>query len=216
MALADDPEGFRVLQRQRLRIRGRERGGGLRQITVRHAALAGGMDHDTRLGRETFGRHIPARGCRSDQQSAHRGADAAQAVILQRRGHAAAGHLATVDLGVGDGLLDRNRRPVDVQLLGDQHRQSGLDALPHLGNLGGDGHLAVGRDAHIGVDLGVARRLAFRRHGEAQQQAAAQGRPGLKDEATGRVAQDLTVHDQAFSPTASKPAATLIAFLMRM
>ena len=42
------------------------------------------------------------------------------------------------------GLLDRDLLPVDVELLGDQHRQHRLDALADLGVLGDDRDRAVG------------------------------------------------------------------------
>ena len=58
-------------------------------------------------------------------------------------GRRCVGRLAAVLGGVHVALHDAHVLPVDVEFLGDQHRQRGLDALADLGVLGGDGDLAV-------------------------------------------------------------------------
>ena len=152
----------------------------------------------------------------ADQHGAGHGADAAQVVPVHRRGQAAAGELAAVELGIVVGLLDADVLPVDVQLLGDHHRQRGLDALTDLRVLGHDGDDAVGRDAHIGVQrrapaASAASALAAMR--EAEHQAAADD-GGLQEVAArgaGRVASGHGAH--AFT---CWPEACLMAARMRV
>jgi len=50
-------------------------------------------------------------------------------------------------LGVKIGLPDRHILPVDLELVGDDHRQHRLDTLTHFGIDGHDRHRAIGRDA---------------------------------------------------------------------
>ena len=102
--------------------------------------------------------------------------------------------VAQVPVGVGELGLDL--RPVDVELLGDQHRDGGDAALAHLGMRDAQRDGAVLVDHDPGVDLGAAggrRRLRPRTdargqrngHVEAEHQAAADGDRG-PDEGTAR------------------------------
>src|SRR3989442_1377498 len=60
-----------------------------------------------------------------------------------------------IEGGIGRGGLHRDRAKIDLQLLGDQHRERGVRALPHL-DLGDDeGDTAVRLDAHVGVQRPV-------------------------------------------------------------
>ena len=58
-------------------------------------------------------------------------------------------------VGVGEHGLDL--RPLDVQLLGDQHRNRGRAALPHFRVRHADRDRSVLVDREPGVDLGAAR-----------------------------------------------------------
>ena len=76
-------------------------------------------------------------------------------------------------------LLDLHVRPVDIELLGDQHRQHHLHALADLGVLRGDGDLPVRRDADIGVQRHRVRPglAQCRRTGEIAGMVAVSSRP---------------------------------------
>jgi hypothetical protein len=52
---------------------------------------------------------------------------------------------------VGRRLLDADLAPVGVEFFGQQHRDRGGHALPHLDRAGHHGHAVVGRDAQEGV-----------------------------------------------------------------
>jgi hypothetical protein len=160
LGLADDAVGLGVLQRQGLGIGRGQAGGGLGQFAIRGAALAGLVDHEAGFGRQAGGRDVPALGGGLDQQGPPHGPDLAHRLPVVGRRGAAAGRLLAEHLGVDGRLLDADGRPVDVQFLGDQHRHRGLDPLPDLRPLGGDGHHAVGRDADEGVER-VRRHLAL-------------------------------------------------------
>ena len=108
-------------------------------------ASAGRVQHAARGGGAVAFRHAPLRGGGGDEHLPHRRADLAHARVLRRDGGAAARRLAAV-LGVEIALLDGHRAPVDVELVGDDHRQRRLHALPDLGILPDDRHLAVGMD----------------------------------------------------------------------
>ena len=100
---------------------------------------------------------------------------------------------ATLDLRavlrVQVGLLDLDLRPVDVEFIGDDHRERGLDALSGLRILRDDGEGVVGVDRDVGVRRerrrGGARTSAapLRQHVrcvEADEQAAAGHRRHLQ------------------------------------
>ena len=61
--------------------------------------------------------------------------------------------VAQVPVGVGEHGADAG--PVDVEFLGDHHRDGGEGALPHLGVRDADGDVAFGVDGEPGVDLGA-------------------------------------------------------------
>ena len=90
-------------------------------------------------------RDAQLRGRGGDEHLARGGADPPVRIVVAGNGGAAAGALRAV-LRVEVALLDGDHLPVDVQLLGDDHRQRRLDALADLGVLADDGDLAVGGD----------------------------------------------------------------------
>ena len=103
---------------------------------------------DRRLRRREFAlRHVPRLGGGGHEHGARGGTEAAVVVVVHRRTQRAAGELTAVLRLVAVRLFDGHLRPVDVELLADDHRQRLLDALPFLGVLGDD------RDLAIGVDL---------------------------------------------------------------
>jgi len=67
-----------------------------------------------------------------------------------------AGELLTKLGGIERRLLDAHVSPIDVELLGDDHRQHRLDALADLRVLRHDGDDAVRCDADVGVESGCA------------------------------------------------------------
>jgi len=83
---------------------------------------------------------------------------------VRRRGAASTRTLPAVLLLVGQRLLDVDLLPVNVEFLGDKHRQHRLHALPDFGILGTDDDAVVGIDADEGIEhrpdafcLGLAR-----------------------------------------------------------
>ena len=89
-------------------------------------------------------RHAPRLRRGRDEHLADRRADLAQRIPVGRRRRAAAGVLPAVLRLVEIGLLDPDALPLDVELVGDDHRQRGLDALPDLRVLRDDGDDVVG------------------------------------------------------------------------
>ena len=79
---------------------------------------------------------------------ADRRADLTHRIPVGRRRGAAAGDLRAVLRLIDVGLHDLDAAPIDVELVGDDHRQHVLDALTDLRVLRRDRHRAVGRDLH--------------------------------------------------------------------
>ena len=150
--LTDDLEVARVLER------GLDGGGfrhgqacrGRRQRGVGRLTLGRGVRHDTARRAQLALRHVPLlRGRCQHEEPAPR---PDHTMVLVVRGDRAA---ATLDLPavlrVQVGLLDLDLRPVDVELVGDDHRQRGLDALSGLRILRDDREGVVGVDRDVGV-----------------------------------------------------------------
>ena len=122
-------------------------------------AAAGRLVHDLAVGRFAFARrHVPALRRRCDQPHARAGAGLQQ--HLPRRAHAAAagGDHVAIDAVLAQiarrrGIFDLHLRPVAFQLFGDDHRQRGDGALPHLVMRRADQNAAVRIDREEGVDL---------------------------------------------------------------
>jgi hypothetical protein len=105
----------------------------------------------------------------ADEHLAAGGADAAEGIPVDGRGGAAAGALGAESGFVEVGLLDANGFPIDVEFIGDDHRETGLHALPDLGIFTHDGDGAVGSDTDEGKrekDWGRLRCRRLRRCGE--------------------------------------------------
>ena len=170
---ADDGEFLGILEPDGLQVgrgNGRRLGDELAVTQLPAARLVedgGGGGGALRFG------HAPGEGGRRHQHLPGGGADSAELVVVHRGGHTSAGELTTV-LGIGVGLFDPDRLPLDVEFLGDQHREHGLDALADLGILGDDGDGAVGADPDVDVRLefGDAALAGSGRQVRSEQQAA--------------------------------------------
>jgi hypothetical protein len=96
------------------------------------------------------------------------------------------GHVAVDGVGAGIGEFDGRQR--HVQLLGREHGQRGVDALPHLAAVHRQHDVAVGRDADpavqrkaavgVGQAVGAAEPAARRHEAPADQQDARRPRAG--------------------------------------
>ena len=169
--LADDLEVLGILERHLLQI-GRGdlcRDGGQRGIGDRAASR--GVLHRTLACRQARGGNAPLLRCRRHEHGAGTGPGLARRQPVERRCHAAACKLRPILVLILVGLLDLHLAPRDVELLGDQHGQHGLDALPDLRVLREDRHRVVRRDAdehaqHRGLaraGRGGKRQLRFER-----------------------------------------------------
>ena len=130
----DEPELLRGLQRWRRRHRQGRGGGG--QLPVAQASAGRSVDHFAALRVAGVDGHTPALRRRLDQHQAR-----GRTRLPQRRpalddGQGGAGRLVsldalggsrvdceTIDGGIGRGGLHDDRAKIDLQLLGDQHRQ---------------------------------------------------------------------------------------------
>ena len=132
-------------------------------------AAAGRLVHDLAVGRLAFGfRHVPALRRRRNQPHTRAGAGLQQ--HSPRRAHAAAAggdHVAIdhvfAQVTRGRGVFDPHLRPVAFQLFGDDHRQRGDGALPHLVVRRAEQNAAVRIDDKKGVDLRSASQSPGRR-----------------------------------------------------
>ena len=142
-------------------------------------------------------RHSPLLRRSADQHDPAAGADVPQLLPRRRDAGTAAGHLhrecgVVIHRGHRRGL-DTDAAPVGFQFLRDQHRQRGVDALPHLRLVDDDGDAVVRRDADesVGRVDGFRRRIgrisaaAFHRQVEADHQPAGQC-GGILDEFAAR------------------------------
>ncbi len=144
---ADDRVLRRILEAKGGEGGQRHRGGRSRHFAVAHAAARGAMVDASGRCRALGGRDIPLRGGSGDQQMTSGGADLTHRRPVLRRGQTAAGKLHTVLRLIDVGLFDAHRRPVGVELVGDDHRQHRPNPLTDFRVLRHDGHDAVGRDA---------------------------------------------------------------------
>ena len=139
--------------------------GGERAVTRRAVGSADACTRPEPVVHSDSG-DIPGLRGGGDEHLAAGGADLAQGIPVDGRGGAAAGALRAVLRFVEVGLLDLDVLPIDVELVGDDHGEMGLDALADLGILGDDG------DDAVGVNLTKARRY----------EVPAAGRGGLGEE----------------------------------
>ena len=134
------------------------------QLAEGGAPAGGRMRDDARVHRDLRRRHLPTLRGRGHQHGARGGAGPTQLLPGIGDRAAAAGALRrpegqiVVARGVGRGGLDADLRPVGVQLLGEQGRETRVGALAELDVLGDDRDGVVRRDPHEGVRREYPRR----------------------------------------------------------
>ncbi len=219
--LADVAELLRPLQRELLDRRHRHRGGFHRQLAVAEL-LARGLVHDlVHVGLDFFHVDAPALGGGGLEHHARGGADFAHRLHEVARAARAVGILVAVALFVAGGLDDFDLLPIRLELLGDDERNTGAHALPHLGAVADDADRAVRRDrdedARIvdravrhagGADLGL---IGPGRSGGKEacgENEAAAGRDAFEQAAAAQIFDAITQHG-------AHPAACLMAARMR-
>ncbi len=165
---ADDAEITCILQDNAGRIRHGDGGRFAGEFAIGRAASRCFMHHDARLGGKRGHIHTPAQRRCLQQHLAGSSTRLAHGEPVHWRGKAAAGQLRAVFRRIGITLLDRDRIPVSVQFLGNQHGQHGLDALADFRVLADDGDRVVGVDGDEGVQLcraALRHGLGGHRHG---------------------------------------------------
>ena len=145
---ADEGEILRLLELDLVRNRQLRRGIG--EFTV--AGLVFGADDESFFRAAVDRLHIPFLRGRGDQQCARRRAGLAQLTERFPGAGRATGHLHA-ECGVRVGrrrrrVFDVNLVPVAIEFVGNDHRQRGPDALPHLRMLEQDRDDIVRCDAH--------------------------------------------------------------------
>ena len=145
--LADDFVIFGILELDGFEIRCGKCSGFFRERAVSEGAVREGMD-DAAGGSLAFGfRDGPGLRGGGDEHLAAGGANTAKRIPVDGSGGAASGALRAVNGFVEVGLLDADGLPIDVELVGDDHGEAGLDALTDFRILADDGDGAVGGDA---------------------------------------------------------------------
>ena len=176
--LARELPRVRLLQLDRSRGRelGRVRGDGAEG----HRAAGRPVDDRTHVRDAFRRRHIPTRRGRGDQHVAGDGAGLPQVKLRRRDGTAGAGRQIAPDAVAAPILLGSDEfgadfGPIAFQLLGDQHGEAGLRALPHLGPRDADDDRVVRGNHQPGRDLRgfLGRARQCERDGKGQRQAAA-------------------------------------------
>ena len=159
--LADEHEVLRVLDLDRCGHRLFPRRFG--ELAERRF-LAAGVGDDAVFHLHGFRGHLPLLRGGGDQHRARGGARLPILVERIRDGRRAAGalrrppHEVVVAARIGGRALDPHLRPRGIEFLGDQRRQAGVHALPHLEVLDDDGHRVVAADAQEGIRFERARR----------------------------------------------------------
>ena len=156
--LAGDGPVLRVLELDGLRIGRRHLGRCRRDLAVAGLALARRVGDDALRHGELGDRHLPLVGRRLQQHDARRRAAAPHVVLRRADAAAAAGaHLAPGALArkvaPGRDAFGRDLAPVALQLFGDELREAGERALPHLRARDADDAGVVGLDRDPDVDL---------------------------------------------------------------
>ena len=209
--LPDQPEILARLElvgiNRRQRCRNRSEGG---DLAIAETRPVGGIDHDARLGAQRRRINAPALRRVGDQHLAHLRAGHAQLGEIEL--HCAAADdphevfgaeriLVAVNLGVRRGPFDGDLRPVGVHLLGDDERQRGHRALPHLGAGAENRDPAIRSNAHPRrhrrVRQGIGLRLRHQANAVVAKRDAERHAPQTGEHAA---AGEITVdarHDQA-------------------
>ncbi len=202
--LADELERIGRLDR-RLLVE-LDRGGFGRELAEAESA-AGRLVRDLAHRRHAvLRRHVPAFGRRGDQSLARARAGLLDHLASLTHGAAAASAQAAIDfiipeIAIGGSVFGLHKSPVAFELLGEDLRQRGEAALPHLGAAVADDHAVVGIDHDPGVDLArIARSLIAPRanaqgcgfgalaNANAKRKAAGGGDRGGDERATGKIA----------------------------
>ena len=147
-ALADELVFFAVLEFERSDVRHRQRGGGRRQRSITRRSSACGVDDPALGGGEVGSGHAPLLRGGGDEHRARTGARVAQLIPSPGDRHRAPCDLRAVYGAIDLSLLDRDIRPLRIELLGEDHAEARLDALPDLRVLRDEGDPAVWCDAH--------------------------------------------------------------------
>ncbi len=176
LGLADNGVGLGVLERDRLQVRRRQFRGGRRQLNIAGLAAGSGV-MDLAFRRRQFpDRHIPLCGGGGQHQGTTGGADAAHRLPVAGRRGRTARRLLAVASAIDRGGFDAHLTPIDVELLGDQHRQRGLDALADLRIARHQRHRIVGIDRDVIAKCDSDPHRAWRGAGaKAQGQSATSG-----------------------------------------
>ena len=152
VALAQKAVFAGLLQLERGRLRHRHLGRGRRELAIGPGLAAGLVGQHGILGHDLAGGHVPFLGGGGDQHCLGAGAGLAQLIPGPRDGRGAARALIAIEFGIDLGLVDLDRLPVGIQLLGDDQAECGLDTLADFRALGIDDHPVFRRDADKGVD----------------------------------------------------------------
>jgi len=126
-----------------------------RKIAVAEA-LAIGAQHATGTGDARRWVHPPASRGRRHEHHSSRGTCFAERLEAEQQAEAAAGKLV-LDSRVERRLGDRHLVPVDLEFLGQHHRQRVPYSLADLGVLGIQGDVAIRRDLDQRMQLGRGR-----------------------------------------------------------
>jgi len=218
---ADDLEVLRILEPDLLQIGWRHLARLRRQSAVAQLAARRRVGHDARRRRALGRIHIPGLGGGGDEHLPSRSAHAAHDIVVPADGPAATGGAEAGMELIDDCRFDPDIFPVDVELFGNDHGQTGLDSLSHLGRPGDEGNDAVGPDADVGIErhLGLGERRGAgtaRRKTHIDQQGAAND-GGAQERASVEACGMAIRHAQASRRSATgKPAACLMAARIRV
>jgi len=164
--LADQHELVVRLKLDAARIRRRQSTGRSRQLTERGLEVAR-AEHHAALGAAKVRAHLPPirgglnehgpRSCPCDAQARPARGDAHAAPGELKRNHRMGGNR-------GDGRrFDAHASQVAIQLLSEELRESGVDALAHFGLVHDESDSAVGADLDEGIEGGIGRNRSCRR-----------------------------------------------------
>src|SRR5262249_55227167 len=108
-------------------------------------APAGFVNDEVRLGGAVFGRYVPLSRCSADEHGASGSADLTHLIEEAADRVRTVGVLIAI-LRIARGLLNFYSRPVGVEFIGNDERQSSAAAAAHFGATRDDGHSSVGCD----------------------------------------------------------------------
>jgi len=197
--LTDDFVVFGILEFDGFEIGGGKCGGFFSESAVGESAFRGPMNNAAG-GSLTFGfgDGPGLRGGGNEHLTAS-GADAAERIPVDGSGGAASGALRTVNSFVEVSLFDADGFPIHVELVSDDHGETGLDALTDFRILADDGDGAIGSntDKSRGQERGNGRLRGLREKfgsefGVESEEKAAAGDGG--DAKEGATVKECSVH----------------------